>query len=83
MAAKILKLNRAPAQARYDDEELLTLEEAAAWLKLSKRTLYYHVERDSIPYLKAGRLLRFSRQALMDWMQRQARLEQIDRRRLR
>ncbi|MBI3653810.1 MAG: helix-turn-helix domain-containing protein [Acidobacteria bacterium] len=53
-------------------DEILTLEEAAAFLKVGKRNLYYHIERGSIPLLKAGRLIRFSRRALMDWMERSA-----------
>lgn len=54
------------------EDDLLTFREAMSFLKLKKRTLYYHVECGSIPFLKAGRLLRFSRRALLDWMARNA-----------
>lgn len=59
---------QSPAANPFDDE-ILTLKEAAQLLKLSKRTLYYLVENGKIPYLKAGRLLRFSRAALLAWLQ--------------
>jgi excisionase family DNA binding protein len=49
----------------------LTLEEAAAFLKVKKRTIYDLVQRKRIPYLKIGKLLRFSKQNLLEWMQRE------------
>ena len=72
MSAKILAMRKKqpqlPAEKVTSDDEILTLDEAASFLKLSKRTLYYHVERGSIPFFKAGRLIRFSRQALLGWL---------------
>lgn len=72
MSARILQMKKKPPQSvessAISDDEILTIEEAASFLKLSKRTLYYHVERGSIPFFKAGRLIRFSRQALLGWL---------------
>jgi excisionase family DNA binding protein len=68
----ILKIpNRQPLE-HLPEDEILMMQEACAFLKLKRRTLYYHVERGSIPFLKAGRLIRFSRRALLDWMERNA-----------
>jgi excisionase family DNA binding protein len=53
-------------------DEILTLEEAASFLKVKKRTIYHLVELRAIPFLKVGRLLRFSRSALLRWMQEEA-----------
>ena len=43
----------------HPDDELLTVEEAAAYLKVTKWSIYQRVSRGQIPYLKMGRLLRF------------------------
>jgi excisionase family DNA binding protein len=72
MSATVLKMLTQQSAANIPEDELLTMEEACAFMKVKRRTLYYHVERDSIPFLKAGRLIRFSRRALLDWMQREA-----------
>ena len=55
------------------EDELLTVEEAAAFLKTSKGQIYQWVndaqhELGDFPYLKAGRLLRFSKKAIMRWL---------------
>lgn len=69
MSANILKMRNKQEEA---EDEILTLDEAAAFLKVKKRTLYDFVQRRAIPHLRAGRLIRFSRRALLDWMQRRA-----------
>jgi excisionase family DNA binding protein len=61
-----------PSKQQEPDDEILTLEEAAAFLKVKKRMLYNLVELRAIPFLKVGRLLRFSRFALLRWMQEAA-----------
>jgi excisionase family DNA binding protein len=72
MKNTVLKMPNRQRLDNYAPDEILTMEEAIAFTKLKRRTLYYHVERGSIPFLKAGRLIRFSKCALLDWMQRQA-----------
>ena len=47
---------------------ILTIEEAAAFLKVTKRTLYRHPE---IPRLKVGAQLRFVREDLERWARSQ------------
>lgn len=81
MQAKILampKRHTVKLDVEYDqktelyDDDIFTFKEAAQFLRISERTLYYYVENDKIPYLKAGRLLRFSRAALIVWLQKGA-----------
>jgi excisionase family DNA binding protein len=61
-----------PSLQEEQEDEILTLDEAATFLKVKKRTLYDFVERNTIPHLRAGRLIRFSRRTLLDWMKREA-----------
>ncbi|MBI3653690.1 MAG: helix-turn-helix domain-containing protein [Acidobacteria bacterium] len=70
MTATILNLQRKPSSG--EDDEILTLEEAAIFLKLKRRTLYDMVQRRKIPFLRAGKFIRFSKQALLTWMKAEA-----------
>ena len=47
---------------------LLTIEEAAELLKLSIKTLYTYVERESIPHIRLGRRVLFSTEKLEEWV---------------
>lgn len=70
MGTSILKTPRTSTGGEAD--EILTLEEAAAFLRVKRRTLYDRVQRKTIPHLRVGKLIRFSKSALLDWMQQQA-----------
>jgi len=48
--------------------ELLTIEEAAAFLRIPKGTIYNWTSQKRIPFIKVGRGLRFSRPALEGWL---------------
>ena len=50
------------------NDEILTLDEAVAFLKLSKSTLYKLLESGSIPARKLGRRWRLSRRDLEGWL---------------
>lgn len=50
------------------DDELLNVEEAAAFLKISEASLYTKVSRKEIPFSKPGKRLYFSRKELQDWI---------------
>jgi excisionase family DNA binding protein len=69
MPAKVLQLPQKPFE---EADEILTIGEAAAFLKIKKRTLYEHVQRKAVPHLRAKKLIRFSKRALLNWMQEQA-----------
>jgi excisionase family DNA binding protein len=50
------------------DKELLTIQEAAALLKLSVATVYTKVCRNEIPANKQGKRLYFYRAELLNWI---------------
>jgi len=50
------------------DVEVLTLEEAAAYLRLHPRTLRIKATEGLIPGAKIGRLWRFHKQQLEQWI---------------
>jgi excisionase family DNA binding protein len=52
---------------------LLTLNQTAKLLNVSKKTLYYWVSRNEVPYLKIGRHLRFKFNDVLDFFEEQTR----------
>ena len=50
------------------DEDVITLDEAVSFLKVSKSTLYKLVESGRVPAKKVGRRWRFSRADLSQWL---------------
>ena len=56
-------------------EPLLTVAEAAAYLRVKPRTIYQWVWRRRIPFLKAGSTVRFRRAEIDDWLARRNRKE--------
>jgi excisionase family DNA binding protein len=50
-----------------DPDRLLDINEAAGLLQVKVGTLYSWVSKGTIPYRKAGSLLRFHRAELMQW----------------
>lgn len=50
------------------DKNLLNLADVSAMLGVSKHTIYSWVFEKRIPYIKVGRLLRFSRYEIDAWL---------------
>ena len=50
------------------DKLVWTVEDVAKELKCSVRLVQKLVSRDKIPYAKVGRLVRFSRARIQDWL---------------
>lgn len=50
------------------DEEILTLDEVAAFLKAGKRTVYRFAQNGDIPAFKLGGTWRFRRSELEKWI---------------
>lgn len=48
--------------------DLMTIEQAAEYLQLSRETLYKYAQTSRIPAVKVGRHWRFSRQAIDTWI---------------
>ena len=57
-----------PAPPLVKNGDILDVEEAAALLKVSKKTVYNRVKANSIPYARLGRKLLFHRQSLVQWI---------------
>lgn len=52
-------------------DELLTIEEACAYLKVARQTIHNWVHRGTIPHEKAGTRLRFRKSDLDAWLKRE------------
>jgi excisionase family DNA binding protein len=61
--------------SKHDAEDtLMTIDETAEFLKTSKGQIYQWVNSSQhglgdFPYLKAGKLLRFSKSAILKWLE--------------
>ena len=51
-----------------DGTDVLTVDEAAALLKVNRNTLYEGCARNEIPHRRIGKLIRLSREGLMRWL---------------
>jgi len=49
---------------------LLSIEETADFLGISKNTLYEWIVQKRIPHLKVGRLVKFRREELDEWLKK-------------
>ncbi|MDX2088971.1 MAG: helix-turn-helix domain-containing protein [Kofleriaceae bacterium] len=56
------------APVRREPSDVLTFEEAIIFLKVSRSALYRAVARNQVPHRRVGRLVRFSRVALLEWL---------------
>lgn len=50
-----------------DDEKLLTKQELAQFLNVSIKMIDRKVSMNEIPFLKIGRLVRFSKKKILSW----------------
>lgn len=63
------------------DNELFTIDEISAYLKLTKGTVYKLCQWRKLPYFKAGKQLRFSKKSIDKWIVARERLERNKKRR--
>lgn len=49
--------------------DYLTVDELSKYLRLAKPTLYAKVNNRTIPYIKRGKRLYFSRVSIMEWLE--------------
>lgn len=63
-----LKYNSTDEKVRKG-KDLLSIEEAAEFLNLSKPTLYRLVSERNIPFAKKGKRLYFSKERLTEWVE--------------
>jgi excisionase family DNA binding protein len=57
-----------PAPPPVKNGDILDVDEAAALLKVSKKTIYTRVKNNTIPHARLGRKLLFHRQTLTQWV---------------
>ena len=63
-------MNSYPRQAEFElDDEVLTLQEAAEFLKVSERTLWSLAKQGLVPCRRVGKQYRLSRNVLVRWIQ--------------
>jgi excisionase family DNA binding protein len=51
--------------------ELLTAKELEAFLRIDVKTIYGYVQRGLIPYVRTQTNLRFRKQEVLEWLERQ------------
>jgi len=51
------------------EDEFLNIDELSKLIGLTKPTIYGHVHRKTIPFIKKGKMLRFSKQDILNWLQ--------------
>lgn len=59
----------------YKEKQLLGTTEAAGYLGISKNTLYEWVVQNKVPHIKVGRLVKFRKEDLEEWLKKRTRDE--------
>lgn len=62
------ELQTQPQKVTQEDE-FLNIDELSKLIGLTKPTLYGHVHRNTIPFIKKGKMLRFSKNDILNWLQ--------------
>lgn len=61
-------------------DEIMTIDEVAKYLKVTKKTIYYLIYQKSLPTVKLGsRLLRFRKSDIDNWLESKSNIKSIDR----
>lgn len=68
VTANILKAVRNEQPTTDQQEQLLTIQEAAEFLSLTVPTMYSKVSKGELPVMKRGKRLYFSRTELLDYL---------------
>jgi len=61
------------------DEEILTLQELAAYIKIAEKTLYGYAQKGIIPGIKIGSVWRFRKSDIDAWLEERRRLTESSR----
>jgi excisionase family DNA binding protein len=51
------------------EDVIFNINELSSFVGLSKPTIYGHVHRKTIPFIKKGKMLRFSKNDILNWLQ--------------
>ena len=57
------------SSSKAPTDEFLNIEELTKLIGLTKPTIYGHVHRNTIPYIKKGKMLRFSKLDILHWLE--------------
>lgn len=68
---------RSQSSQADDVEDVLTVDEVASLLRVNKKTIYDACQRKEIPCQKIGRIFRFSRAAVILWLNGQGRVSHL------
>jgi excisionase family DNA binding protein len=58
-----------PTTSAVSEDEFLNINELSKLIGLTKPTLYGHVHRKTIPFIKKGKMLRFSKKSILNWLE--------------
>lgn len=64
-----LPINSTSSLNDKTEDEFLNIDELSNLIGLTKPTLYGHVHRKTIPFIKKGKMLRFSKNDILNWLQ--------------
>lgn len=67
-AAVDLKLASIDRKPEYEYKSVLTVDEASAFLRMAKATLYKKTAGKLIPFTKVGNILKFHKTDLENWL---------------
>lgn len=65
---KIISEEVSKTSDRVPEKSIITIDEAAELLDLSKGSIYRLTSTNKIPFIKKGGILRFERAALLKWL---------------
>jgi excisionase family DNA binding protein len=69
LITKNIKNELRPTSNATIEDEFLNIDELSKLIGLTKPTIYGHVHRKTIPFIKKGKMLRFSKQDILNWLQ--------------
>jgi len=52
------------------EEQLLSVRELSEFLQLDEQTIYRKIDQGSIPHMRLGATIRFSKKKIEEWMER-------------
>lgn len=78
LSSVIVSEKRIVSEQISKEKQLLNTEEASEFLGIRKNTLYEWIIQKKIPYIKVGRLVKFRREDLENWLKRRTQEERKD-----
>jgi len=69
LISKNIKNELQPTSKATKEDEFLNIDELTKLVGLTKPTIYGHVHRKTIPFIKKGKMLRFSKNDILNWLQ--------------